>query len=122
MFRKGLQLCCIFFVLVVSVNTQNGERRRHLQPWFMGIIAVIVFLCVCLIGFIVNKFWCKNSEEHNQPESPTTENDYVNINGRQITETLNLKDAVRSSEHANVYENVCVITNDESPKITVTAM
>ncbi|XP_078417295.1 PDZK1-interacting protein 1 [Cetorhinus maximus] len=125
MFRTGLQLCCVFIALV-SVNTQNEELKeqssRGLQPWLTGIIAVVVFLCVCFIGFIMNKLWCKNSEESNQPESPATEADYANINGTQITETLTLKDAVRSIEHPNAYENMCEINNDESPKITITAM
>ncbi|XP_041064694.1 PDZK1-interacting protein 1 [Carcharodon carcharias] len=125
MFRTGLQLCCVFIALV-SVNTQNEEPKeqssRGFQPWLTGIIAVVVFLCVCFIGFIMNKLWCKNSEESNQPEPPATEADYANINGTQITETLTLKDAVRSSEHPNAYENMCEINNDESPKITITAM
>ncbi|XP_067893280.1 PDZK1-interacting protein 1-like [Heterodontus francisci] len=125
MFRKGLQLCCVLIALV-SVNTQNGELKeqsnRDLQPWLTGIIAVVVFLCLCFIGFIVNKIWCKDSEESNQPESPATEVDYANINGTQITETLTLKDVVRSSEHPNAYENIYEITNDESPKITITVM
>ncbi|XP_059504232.1 PDZK1-interacting protein 1 [Stegostoma tigrinum] len=125
MFRKALQLCCVFIALA-SVNTQDGQPKeqssRRLQPWLTGIIAVAVFLCVCFIGFIVNKIWCTNSEESNQPESPATEADYININGKQISETLTLKDAVRSSEHSNAYENVFEVCNDESPKIVITAM
>ncbi|XP_067846363.1 PDZK1-interacting protein 1 isoform X2 [Heptranchias perlo] len=125
MFRKGLQLCCVLIALV-SVNAQDGESKeqssRGLQPWLTGIIAVVVFLCLCFIGFIVNKIWCKDSGESNHPESPATEVEYANINGTQLTETLTLKDIVRSSEHPNAYENIYDITNDEPPKITITAM
>ncbi|XP_060685794.1 PDZK1-interacting protein 1 [Hemiscyllium ocellatum] len=125
MFRRALQLCCVFTALG-CVDTQDGEPKeqssRRLQPWLTGIIAVVVFLCVCFIGFIVNKIWCTNSEESNQPESPAAEADYININGKQTSETLTLKGAVRSSEHSNAYENMCVVCTDESPKIIVTAM
>ncbi|XP_051869083.1 PDZK1-interacting protein 1 [Pristis pectinata] len=120
----SLHVCCIFLALV-SVHAQNdetkGHSRRGLQPWLTGIIAVVVFLCLCLIGFIVNKLWCKDSEVSNRLESAAPEADYVNTNGTQITETLTLKD-VRSSEHPSAYENTYEIINDESPKITITAM
>ncbi|XP_055497803.1 PDZK1-interacting protein 1 isoform X2 [Leucoraja erinacea] len=119
-----LQLYCVFFALV-SVQAQNVETkeqpRRGLQPWLTGIIAVVVFLCLCFIGFIVNKIWCTDPEVSNHLESPAPEADYANTNGTQITETLTLKD-VRSSEHPGAYENIYEIPYDESPKITITAM
>ncbi|XP_062920376.1 PDZK1-interacting protein 1 isoform X2 [Mobula hypostoma] len=61
----SLRFCCIFLAFV-SVHAQNGETkeqpRKGLQPWLTGIIAVVVFLCLCFVGFIVNKIWCKNAE------------------------------------------------------------
>ncbi|XP_067846362.1 PDZK1-interacting protein 1 isoform X1 [Heptranchias perlo] len=109
-------------VLGAPIGESKEQSSRGLQPWLTGIIAVVVFLCLCFIGFIVNKIWCKDSGESNHPESPATEVEYANINGTQLTETLTLKDIVRSSEHPNAYENIYDITNDEPPKITITAM
>ncbi|XP_069794659.1 PDZK1-interacting protein 1-like isoform X2 [Narcine bancroftii] len=120
----SLRICSIFLALV-SVQAQNGETKEHskrgLQPWLTAIIAVVVFLSLCFIGFIVNKIWCKDSEVSNHVESPPAETDHVNVNGTQTTETLTLKD-VRSSEHPSAYENIYEVPSDESPKITVTAM
>ncbi|XP_072919151.1 PDZK1-interacting protein 1-like [Hemitrygon akajei] len=119
----SLRFCC-FFLAFVSVHAQNGETkeqpRRVLQPWLTGIIAVVVFLCLCFIGFIVNKIWCKNAEVTNHLESPALEPDYANTNGTPVTGS-SLEDA-RSNEHPNAYENIYQTFNDESPKITVTEM
>ncbi|XP_072367047.1 PDZK1-interacting protein 1 isoform X2 [Scyliorhinus torazame] len=109
-------------MLALDWEQPKEQTGRALQPWLTGIIAVVVFLCVCFIGFIMNKVWCKESEDSNHPESPATEVHFANINGTQITEILTLKDAMRSSAHPNVYENMCAITDDESPKIIITAM
>lgn len=33
--------------------------RGNLQPWLQGVIAVVVFLVLVAIAFMINKFWCK---------------------------------------------------------------
>ncbi|XP_059840259.1 PDZK1-interacting protein 1-like isoform X2 [Hypanus sabinus] len=105
----------------ISRSGETKEQpRRVLQPWLTGIIAVVVFLCLCFIGFIVNKIWCKNAEVTNHLESPALEPDYANTNGTPVTGS-SLED-VRSNEHPNAYENIYQTFNDESPKITVTEM
>lgn len=34
--------------------------RGNLQPWAQGVIAVVVFLVLVAIAFVVNRFWCKD--------------------------------------------------------------
>lgn len=37
----------------------SPAARGNLQPWLQGVIAVLVFLVLVAIAFVVNKFWCK---------------------------------------------------------------
>ncbi|XP_007901866.1 PDZK1-interacting protein 1 isoform X2 [Callorhinchus milii] len=125
--QRFLLLCAVLITSVSLVDGQQGENkqqpRRVLQPWLTGIIAVVVFLFLCFIGFIVNKMWCKNSHESIDLEPPTGQADYANINGTKLTETMSSTDPVRSKEHANAYENKYEISlSEEFPKTTVTAM
>lgn len=41
--------CVLFF----------SAARGSLQPWSQGVIAVVVFLVLVAIAFVVNRFWCK---------------------------------------------------------------
>lgn len=36
--------------------------RGSLQPWSQGVIAVVVFLVLVAICFVVNRFWCKKQQ------------------------------------------------------------
>lgn len=36
-----------------------SAARGSLQPWSQGVIAVVVFLVLVAIAFVVNRFWCK---------------------------------------------------------------
>uniref|UniRef100_A0A8C3TUD3 PDZK1-interacting protein 1 n=1 Tax=Catharus ustulatus TaxID=91951 RepID=A0A8C3TUD3_CATUS len=37
-----------------------SQTRGNLQPWAQGVIAVVVFLVLVAIAFVVNRFWCKD--------------------------------------------------------------
>uniref|UniRef100_A0A8D0EQV7 PDZK1-interacting protein 1 n=1 Tax=Strix occidentalis caurina TaxID=311401 RepID=A0A8D0EQV7_STROC len=45
----------VFLTLVLFFPAARGS----LQPWSQGVIAVVVFLVLVAIAFVVNRFWCK---------------------------------------------------------------
>ena len=45
----------VFLTLVLFFPAARGG----LQPWSQGVIAVVVFLVLLAIAFVVNRFWCK---------------------------------------------------------------
>ncbi|XP_069820626.1 small integral membrane protein 24 isoform X1 [Dendropsophus ebraccatus] len=78
----------IGFLFVISANAQQGMKQESsssntggLQPWLLGLTAMVVFLFIVFILLIVNRVWCKKR--------------------RGIDEEDNKKESV----HMNVYEN-----------------
>uniref|UniRef100_A0A8C6ZT35 PDZK1 interacting protein 1 n=1 Tax=Nothoprocta perdicaria TaxID=30464 RepID=A0A8C6ZT35_NOTPE len=49
-------------LLLVLESASCQEARGGLQPWLQGIIAVVVFLVLVAIAFMVNKLWCKEKD------------------------------------------------------------
>ncbi|KAG8454561.1 hypothetical protein GDO86_000978 [Hymenochirus boettgeri] len=52
-------------VLVISTMAQEGAVKataggssRTLQPWLLGLTAVVVFLFIVFVLLIVNRVWC----------------------------------------------------------------
>ncbi|XP_043941759.1 PDZK1-interacting protein 1 [Protopterus annectens] len=141
-----LALLCVLFNLD-SAEAQNGGERA-IQPWLTGIIAVIVFLILVFIAFLINRMWCENKEETNELEVTGTytttehvntnnmqcneneyandksmqhnENRYASINGVQSNEYYTLKETMRSTEHSNAYDNI--MAEEEVGNVIVTAM
>lgn len=44
----------------LTVSCSLPAARGSLQPWSQGVIAVVVFLVLVAIAFVVNRFWCKD--------------------------------------------------------------
>ncbi|NXF85157.1 PDZ1I protein, partial [Eubucco bourcierii] len=92
--------------------------RSGLQPWSQGVIAVVVFLALVAIVFVVNRFWCKKKVENaetvvsveDKPESVVSNGH----EGRYLTAAADF----RSKENQHAYEN----TLEPEEKVVTTAM
>ncbi|KAJ8395505.1 hypothetical protein AAFF_G00032390 [Aldrovandia affinis] len=87
-----------------TVSAQQGTSTRALPNWLTGIIAVVVFLFLVFIAFLVNRAWCSKPSQESKAEWVKT-SDYPMANGTQYDTSL---DAVRTSDHENAYENVAI--------------
>ncbi|RXM29215.1 PDZK1-interacting protein 1 [Acipenser ruthenus] len=122
--KTSVALLCLLFGAAVAQHGKTSPQRV-LQPWLTGIIAVVVFLFLVFIAFLVNKVWCEErsrskhvlllSSEEADPQHVKV-HDYVLTNGSNSELVL---DAVRSKEHEGAYENVGM---DQECKVTTTAM
>ncbi|NXV13429.1 PDZ1I protein, partial [Cepphus grylle] len=92
--------------------------RGNLQPWSQGVIAVVVFLVLVAIAFVVNRLWCKKKVENaetvvsveDKPEAVMSNGH----EGRYLTAAADF----RSKESKHVYEN----TLELEEKVVTTAM
>uniref|UniRef100_A0A8V0ZQN9 PDZK1 interacting protein 1 n=1 Tax=Gallus gallus TaxID=9031 RepID=A0A8V0ZQN9_CHICK len=94
------------------------KARGSLQPWSQGVIAVVVFLVLVAICFVVNRFWCKKQQDNVETVvSIGAKEEAVVPNGREGTYVISAVD-VRSKENQHAYEN----TLDPEEKVITTAM
>nr|XP_013803904.1 PREDICTED: PDZK1-interacting protein 1 [Apteryx mantelli mantelli] len=92
--------------------------RGNLQPWSQGVIAVVVFLVLVAIAFVVNKFWCKEKEENVEAVvSIGDKREDVLSNGHE-GKYLTAAADFRSKESQHAYEN----TLEPEEKVVTTAM
>uniref|UniRef100_A0A803KFT6 Uncharacterized protein n=1 Tax=Xenopus tropicalis TaxID=8364 RepID=A0A803KFT6_XENTR len=47
-------------------RASSGGNSYALQPWLLGLTAVVVFLFIVFILLIVNRLWCKNIDLSNR--------------------------------------------------------
>ncbi|XP_066548190.1 PDZK1-interacting protein 1 isoform X1 [Amia ocellicauda] len=123
--RREFALLLWALLTLGPAAAQEGINQRALQPWLTGIIAVVVFLFLVFIAFLVNKAWCEQPggvmdlcsslKREKTDLEQVKPNEFVMINGTSHELSL---ETVRSSEHENAYENVAVY----SPQVTVTVM
>ncbi|XP_026521599.1 PDZK1-interacting protein 1 [Notechis scutatus] len=50
-----------FFAAWDPVNCQ--AVYRVMEPWLQGVIAVIVFLVLAMMAFVINKLWCQDEKD-----------------------------------------------------------
>ncbi|NXS14967.1 PDZ1I protein, partial [Neodrepanis coruscans] len=92
--------------------------RGRLQPWSQGVIAVVVFLVLVAIAFVVNRFWCKEKAENVETVvSVEDKQDAVMSNGHE-GRYLSAAADFRSKENQHAYEN----TVEPEEKVITTAM
>ncbi|XP_075046136.1 small integral membrane protein 24 isoform X1 [Mixophyes fleayi] len=72
-------------LLVISTNAQQDVLKaspnasaRILQPWLIGLTAVVVFLFIVFVLMIVNRVWFKKDKVENDDEDNARER--VNMN------------------------------------------
>ncbi|KFO98529.1 PDZK1-interacting protein 1 [Calypte anna] len=94
------------------------QARGSLQPWSQGVIAVVVFLVLVAIAFVVNRFWCTEKVENVETVvSFEDKQDTVTPNGhegRYVTAAASF----RSKENQHAYEN----TLEPEDRVITTAM
>ncbi|NXN29140.1 PDZ1I protein, partial [Nycticryphes semicollaris] len=93
--------------------------RGSLQPWSQGVIAVVVFLVLVAIVFVVNRFWCKKKVENAETVvSVEDKQEAVTSNGHDGKYLTTAAD-FRSKESNHAYENTLEV---EEEKVVTTAM
>ncbi|XP_053317760.1 small integral membrane protein 24 [Spea bombifrons] len=66
-----LKSVLVVLMLVISTMAQgdaanrasSGGGPRYLQPWLLGLTAVVVFLFIVFVLMIVNRLWCKKEKD-----------------------------------------------------------
>ncbi|NXR10522.1 PDZ1I protein, partial [Semnornis frantzii] len=92
--------------------------QGSLQPWSQGVIAVVVFLALVAILFVVNRFWCKKKAENAEAVvSVEDKPEAVVSNGHEARHATTAAD-FRSKENQHAYEN----TLEPEEKVVTTAM
>ncbi|KAG9350822.1 hypothetical protein JZ751_024711 [Albula glossodonta] len=64
---------CLWLLLTLETVSAQQAVTRPLPNWLTGIIAVVVFLVLAFVAFLVNKVWCETSR------SSDHENAYENV-------------------------------------------
>ncbi|NXI59284.1 PDZ1I protein, partial [Chloroceryle aenea] len=109
---------CLLFLLLVLQRACCQEARGGLQPWSQGVIAVVVFLVLVAVAFVVNRLWCKEKVENVETVVSTEDKrDVVMSNGHEGKHVTAAAD-FRSKESEHAYEN----TLELEEKVTTTAM
>ncbi|KAI1891913.1 hypothetical protein AGOR_G00148610 [Albula goreensis] len=93
--REAATVCLWLLLTLETVSAQ--QVTRPLPNWLTGIIAVVVFLVLAFVAFLVNKVWCETSSQESKTE-PVKTNDPPTTNGNHYEMTI---DMVRSSDHEN---------------------
>ncbi|NWS55786.1 PDZ1I protein, partial [Chunga burmeisteri] len=95
-----------------------SAAKGSLQPWSQGVIAVVVFLVLVAIAFVVNRFWCKEKVENietvvsvEDKKESVTSNSH---DGKYLTAAADF----RSKENEHAYEN----TLEPEERVITTAM
>ncbi|XP_078010148.1 small integral membrane protein 24 isoform X1 [Phascolarctos cinereus] len=52
----------LFLTLSLAVS------ERTLQPWLVGLTAVVVFLFIVFVLMLANRFWCSKERSHDEEE------------------------------------------------------
>ncbi|XP_028909018.1 small integral membrane protein 24 [Ornithorhynchus anatinus] len=63
----------LFFWSVLLLSTASAQKEngtvRRLQPWLMGLTAVVGFLFIVFILMIINRIWCHKNRSDDEPEA-----------------------------------------------------
>ncbi|XP_005482290.2 PDZK1-interacting protein 1 [Zonotrichia albicollis] len=111
--------CLLLLGLLLQLPAAFCQQARgSLQPWSQGVIAVVVFLVLVAIAFMVNRFWCKDKvESAENVVSVEDKPDAVTSNGHEGRYVSAAAD-FRSKENQHAYEN----TVEPEERVITTAM
>ncbi|XP_066480716.1 PDZK1-interacting protein 1 [Tiliqua scincoides] len=103
-------LLAVIVCLLASLEPVNGQRGLGTaQPWIQGSVAVVVFLVLTGVAFVINKIWCqKNGDSfdgNNKELSMRRNKEELAIpNGTEGKFSTTVAD-FRCVEGSHVYEN-----------------
>ncbi|XP_039985289.1 PDZK1-interacting protein 1 [Xiphias gladius] len=107
--------CLLLIVGAVNAQTAQTQASERLLPqWLTGIIAVIAFLFLTFVGFLVKKAWCESGRGKTSVET-VREDEFVMADSKIYQTSL---DAVRSKDDTKAYDNLAIDSTDDH----VTAM
>ncbi|KAJ0032873.1 hypothetical protein NQD34_002954 [Periophthalmus magnuspinnatus] len=79
--RSKVDLTVLFLVVslgsALSQNTQSPVSARTLPQWLTGIIAVVGFLFLTFVIFLVKRAWCEKPKRNIMDFESPKENEYV---------------------------------------------
>ncbi|XP_064311817.1 PDZK1-interacting protein 1 [Phalacrocorax carbo] len=114
---RGRRLLLLLGLLLALEPACCQEARGNLQPWSQGVIAVVVFLVLVAIAFVVNRLWCKEEVENVETVvSIEDKREAVTSNGHEGG-YLTAASGFRSKESQHAYENTL-----EPEEVTTTAL
>ncbi|XP_021459064.2 PDZK1-interacting protein 1 [Oncorhynchus mykiss] len=106
----------LWLMLTLGVVTaQIVKVDRTLPQWLTGIIAVVVFLFLIFVAFLVNKAWCQDSRLETKVCECVETTGYGKTNRDNYNTSL---DTVRNGDDEGAYENMAL----ESVEDKATAM
>ncbi|XP_026178911.1 PDZK1-interacting protein 1 isoform X2 [Mastacembelus armatus] len=95
---------------VMAQTAQTNVSERLLPQWLTGIIAVVAFLFLTFVSFLVKKAWCDESSGGRSAAKAEGVNECATSNENSYEISL---DMVRSKDNGNVYDNPAIDTTDE---------
>ncbi|XP_066192229.1 small integral membrane protein 24 isoform X2 [Sylvia atricapilla] len=80
----------VLLILAATAQGQSGTGPKVLQPWLIGLTAVVVFLFVVFVMLLINRFWNlrRHRKEDDRPE--TLETDRLGRSGHDNPAAENL--------------------------------
>lgn len=104
-------VCAVISCLLLTVGAATAQtvkpQERPLPQWLTGIIAVVGFLFLSFVVFLMKKAWC---------DEPSRNKGSVRVNSTVMTEENPYEtslDPIRSKGDMNVYENQTFENSDE---------
>nr|XP_020649781.1 small integral membrane protein 24 [Pogona vitticeps] len=82
--------------LYAQGGTGTTARSSTLQPWLVGLAAVLGFLGVVFVGSLINRFFFSNKRKDDEDDEAKRQNMELRVT-------------------PNIYDNLVVDTSDEGP-------
>ncbi|XP_043833121.1 small integral membrane protein 24 [Dromiciops gliroides] len=80
----------IFVLFALSLSSVDAQEviERRLEPWLVGLTAVVGFLFIVFVLMLANRLWCKKrNNEEESGEAEATVSPYENILMRKESES-----------------------------------
>ncbi|XP_040276359.1 small integral membrane protein 24 [Bufo bufo] len=121
-----MTICCellIGLLFVLSTNAQGLQQESGssssagLQPWLIGLTAMVVFLFIVFILLIVNRAWCKKRNDTDK-EDNKRERVNMNVYDNAVLDEEGLEDKLKEYEENKKAAGKWVEEENAEPKVT----